>query len=270
MSRPVVRAAIFGLAAFAVAAALRREDRKPLRTPRLPAHRRQFDNLILGAGSLLAAQVVQRQLLAPLLEADAGRCGAVRLLPASIRPVAAFLALDWAMYWWHRATHRVPLLWRLHRVHHVDLDLDMSTAIRFHALDQLVSAPTRAAMILFVGPDARTHARWNLFFFASVLFHHANVRLPRGLEERLAWVLTTPRMHGIHHMARRDATDSNWTSGLSFWDRLHGSFRMDLNDEALPIGVPGYPDQLGVAASLALPAAPSADDWSSRRSASNM
>ena len=146
-------------------------------------------------------------------------------------------------------------------MHHVDLDLDTSTALRFHFVDQLVSAPMRAAMVVLVGPDEKTHARWNTFFFASVLFHHANVRLPRALEDRLALVLTTPRMHGIHHMARKDATDSNWTSGISLWDRLHGTFRNDLGDEELPIGVPAYSAALGISTALRLPREPVEGDW---------
>ncbi|MBV7256474.1 sterol desaturase family protein [Pacificimonas sp. WHA3] len=254
-------ALVLGGAAAALAYALKSEDRRPLRRPRLRREGRQLTNIALGIGSMLASSLVQKHGLRPLLYHDAGRYGLVRHLPRGLRAPAAFLLLDWAMYWWHRATHEIDGLWRLHRVHHVDLDLDMSTAVRFHAADQLVSAPMRAAMIVIIGPDARTDARWNGWFLANVLFHHANIRLPLAWERGLAAVLTTPRMHGIHHMARRDATDSNWSSGFSLWDRIHGSFRLDIPADAIRIGVAGYPDDLIAAKALALPLRSTEADW---------
>jgi sterol desaturase/sphingolipid hydroxylase (fatty acid hydroxylase superfamily) len=268
---PPRRPLVFALAGLAVAAAgvtlLRAEDRRPLRRAAEPRPRRQLTNLALGAGSLAAAAAMQRMAVQPLLDSGRWRGGiAARLpLPRPMRDIAAFLALDYAMFLWHIATHRVGLLWRLHRVHHVDLDLDVTTALRFHFADQLVSVPARVAMVLLVGPRPRIHAAWNAFFFLSILFHHANVRLPRRLEHALAHVLTTPRMHGIHHMARRDATDSNWTSGFSFWDRLHGTFRLDLERGALPIGVPAYPVPVRTLEALALPLRSASGDWSAAR-----
>ena len=259
--RALGTAAAVAAGAFALVALLRREDRKPLRMPRQPRARRQLDNIVLGAGSLLVAGAVQNYALAPLLARDAGRFGAVRFLAPCLRPLAGFLTLDWAMYWWHRWTHVHEPLWRFHRVHHVDLDLDMSTAIRFHAVDQAISAPMRMAMIVVLGPDARTHDVWNRFFFLSVLFHHANIRLPCRWERRLALFLTTPRMHGIHHMARPEATDSNWSSGISLWDRLHGSFRLDMRADAVRMGVAAYAHRLNVRQSLYLPMADTRGDW---------
>lgn len=255
-------ALLMGAATAMLIWTLRQEDHSPLRQTALPRSRRQATNLILGIGSLLMAGRIQRALLTPLFDRRTERRGVVQSLPARWRRVAAFLLLDWSIYWWHRASHRIPPLWRLHRVHHVDLDLDMSTAIRFHFAEQLLSAPVRAAMILLIGPDARTHALWNRFFFASILFHHANIRLPATMDRILSLLLTTPRMHGIHHMARRDLTDSNWTSGLSLWDRLHGSFRADVAPDAVRVGVPAYTADLGSPDLLMLPmAAPSAADW---------
>ena len=83
---------------------------------------------------------------------------------------------------------------------------------------------------------------WQRFFFLSILFHHSNLCLPEGLERRRAWLLTNPRMHGIHNSAVQDETDSNWSSGFSFWDRLHGTFRLDVDQDAIAIGVPAYGD----------------------------
>ncbi|MFB0612480.1 sterol desaturase family protein [Aurantiacibacter poecillastricola] len=151
--------------------------------------------------------------------------------------IAAFLLMDYIYYLWHVATHKVPFLWRFHRVHHVDPDLDASTAIRFHALDMLISVPMRMVQVRLAGVDPATHDAWRSFFLGSVLFHHSNLRLPEGVDERLSTLLTTPRMHGIHHSQRPDEMDANWSSGISLWDRLHGTFRADVAQQAIAIGV---------------------------------
>ena len=107
--------------------------------------------------------------------------------------------MDYTLYVWHILTHRVPLLWRFHAVHHVDLDLDASTALRFHFGELAVSVPYRAAQIALLGVDAEALSYWQMFLSLSVLFHHSNVRLPREFESVLSWFVVTPRMHGIHH-----------------------------------------------------------------------
>jgi sterol desaturase/sphingolipid hydroxylase (fatty acid hydroxylase superfamily) len=176
--------------------------------------------------------------------------------------------MDYTMYVWHLLTHKVPVLWRFHVVHHVDLDLDSTTAVRFHAVDMLISIPWRAAQVVVLGTSPRALAAWQGFFFASVVFHHSNLRLPVGLERFLAAVLTTPRMHGIHHSAVRADADSNWSSGLSVWDHLHGTFRMDEAPHKIRIGVPAYRDPAGtrLGRSLAMPFRRQRDAWAPRSS----
>ena len=173
--------------------------------------------------------------------------------------------MDYTVYWWHVATHKVPFLWRFHLVHHDDLDLDASTAIRFHFVDMAMSAPYRAAQVALLGVSPRAFRIWQSWFFFAILFHHSNMRLPRRFERRLAFMVTTPRMHGIHHSAVRDETDSNWSSGFAFWDHLHGSFRLDVPQEDIVIGVPGYrdPGELGFRDSIALPFVDQRDAWQS-------
>ncbi len=173
------------------------------------------------------------------------------------------LGMDYTMYVWHVLTHKVPVLWRFHLVHHVDLDLDSTTALRFHAVDMLISIPWRAAQVAVLGTSRRALAAWQGFFFASVLFHHSNLRLPARLERRLAGVLTTPRMHGIHHSAVQDQTDSNWSSGLSLWDHLHGTFRLDVPQRDIRIGVPAYrdPAETRLRPALTMPFRPQRDAW---------
>jgi sterol desaturase/sphingolipid hydroxylase (fatty acid hydroxylase superfamily) len=158
------------------------------------------------------------------------------------------LLLDWSMYHWHVATHRVPWLWRLHRVHHVDADMDASTALRFHALDQLISVPLRLAQVRLFGVSPRALALWEGFFGASVLFHHADLDLP--FDRELSWLLTTPGMHDVHHRADAASLDSNFSAGLSIWDRLHGTFADTAPN--VPIGLVGGGPQ-GLAAALVMP-----------------
>ena len=196
--------------------------------------------------------------------AERRRAGLVQRLPVPpiIRDALAVLAMDYTIYVWHVLTHKVPALWRFHLVHHIDLDLDSSTALRFHAADMLISVPWRAAQVALIGTSRRALAAWQAFFFASVLFHHSNLRLPARLERTLSRVLTTPRMHGIHHAADRGQTGSNWSSGLSVWDHLHGTIRLD--PPRARIGVPAYrrPHEIRLAPSLALPFTRQRDAWS--------
>jgi sterol desaturase/sphingolipid hydroxylase (fatty acid hydroxylase superfamily) len=126
-----------------------------------------------------------------------------------------------------------------------------------------LSVPYRLLQVALIGTSPRALRHWQSWFFLSVLFHHSNVALPVALERRLAHWLTTPRMHFIHHSAARDQTHSNWSSGLSVWDRLHGTFRFDGPHPATPIGVPAYrsPADVRLAASLALPFARQRDTW---------
>ena len=175
------------------------------------------------------------------------------------------------MYIWHVLTHKVPFLWRFHLVHHVDLDLDSSTALRFHAVDMLISIPWRAAQVMVLGTSRRALSVWQAFFFASVMFHHSNICLPAGLERRLATILTTPRMHGIHHSAVQDQTNSNWSSGFSLWDRLHRTFRLDVPQRQIRIGVPAYRNPAAVRfwSALVFPFQRQRDAWQEPRAASN-
>jgi sterol desaturase/sphingolipid hydroxylase (fatty acid hydroxylase superfamily) len=242
------------LAAAAVGGLLLAERLRPKRVRTQAEPRRTARNVALGAASLAVVAGVQR----PLAMALAGRVeregqGLAQRLPGPLRDVAAMLLLDWSMYHWHVATHRVPWLWRLHRVHHVDADMDASTALRFHVLDQLLSVPLRLAQVRLFGVSPRALALWEGFFMGSVLFHHADVEVPHDRE--LSWLLTTPGMHDIHHRADFAALDSNFSAGLSVWDRLHGTFADTAPD--VPIGLVGGGPQ-GLVAALTMPFA--ADD----------
>ena len=243
------------------------ERARPLRQPTQTEPRRSVVNLALGAISLATVALVEAPLTRPLAQrAERRRVGLVQRLslPTWARDAAGVLLMDYTIYLWHVATHKVPFLWRFHLVHHIDMDLDSTTAMRFHGADMALSAPIRAAQVATIGLSPRGLRVWQGWFFLAVLFHHSNLRLPERFERKLARFITTPRMHGIHHSAVRGETDSNWSSGFAFWDHLHRTFRLDVPQAEIAIGVPAYrdPANAGLLPSLALPFTHERDAWS--------
>lgn len=236
------------------------ERARPLRKQTHATAPRQLRNVAMGAGAMLVVTAIEMPLLERLAQGNVrARRGLVHALPLP-RPLKLALgvaAMDYAFYWWHVATHRVPFLWRFHRVHHIDPDMDMTTALRFHALDMVVSLPFRIAQVVLSGADPGIVMAHRRFFDASVLFHHSNLRLPDRWDERLSLVFTTPRMHGVHHSKVPAERDSNWSSGLSLWDRLHGTLRAKPR-AAIDIGVADRASlaDLTLANSLAAPFRP--------------
>jgi sterol desaturase/sphingolipid hydroxylase (fatty acid hydroxylase superfamily) len=176
-------------------------------------------------------------------------------LPEWGRDALAGVLLDYTLYRWHVLTHEVPWLWRFHQVHHADLDLDASTAVRFHFAELALSVPYRLAQVRLLGVSPRALDLWQRLLLLSILFHHSNVRLPEGLERVLSTWVMTPRLHGIHHSVEPAERSSNWSSGLTLWDWLHGTLRRDVAQEDLDIGIPEphRPEQLTVTRLLALP-----------------
>ena len=161
-------------------------------------------------------------------------------MPVGAQFIVAFLLMDLTFYWWHVANHRVPFLWRFHNVHHIDPDLDVSTAFRFHFGEVALSAAFRAAQVGVIGPPLWLLVAYEAAFQANTMFHHSNVRLPPRLERLLNGVLVTPRMHGIHHSQVAGETNSNYSVVFSWWDRLHRTFGVDVPQERIVIGVPAY------------------------------
>jgi sterol desaturase/sphingolipid hydroxylase (fatty acid hydroxylase superfamily) len=176
-------------------------------------------------------------------------------LPPAIEAVLALVLMDYTLYLWHVLLHRVPFLWRCHVVHHVDLDLSATTALRFHFSEMVLSVPWRAAQILLIGVRPPILKAWQTAALAEILLHHSNFRLPYRLEHLLEYAIVTPRMHGIHHSTVREETESKWSSGLTLWDRLHGTLRLDVPQRALTIGTPVYrdPGELTLPKILAMP-----------------
>jgi sterol desaturase/sphingolipid hydroxylase (fatty acid hydroxylase superfamily) len=159
-----------------------------------------------------------------------------------LRDVVAIVLLDYTLYVWHILVHRLPWLWRFHLVHHVDLDLDASTGLRFHAGELVASIPWRAVQIIAIGVTPRALAVWQSLTIGSVLFHHSNTALSDRGERLLSWIVATPRMHAIHHSIDPVQLHSNFSSGLAIWDRLHGTARFDDRASDVTVGVLGYLD----------------------------
>jgi sterol desaturase/sphingolipid hydroxylase (fatty acid hydroxylase superfamily) len=217
------------------------EHRRPLRRRTAPQGERWVRNAAIGAKAAVAVACLE----APLTnwatrEVERERLGLLpRLgLPAMGERVLGLLMLDYTLYLWHILLHRAPALWRWHQVHHADPDLDVSTALRFHAAEMAWSLPWRLAQIFLIGVRPGTLALWGPLTLAEVMFHHANLRLPLRVERVLSLVVMTPRMHGVHHSNVTPHQHANFSSGLALWDALHGTARRDVAQESITIGLP--------------------------------
>jgi len=176
-------------------------------------------------------------------------------LPGWVRFPAAIVLLDVWTYAWHRACHRVPLLWRFHRVHHSDARMDVTTGNRFHLGEIALSALLRLPLIPLLGLRFGELVIYETALQVVVQWHHANVALPARWERRFRWLLVTPGLHQVHHSRNPAETDSNYASLLSIWDRLFGSRRVREDSRSVPIGLDGCdsPSQQSVRGLLQLP-----------------
>jgi len=238
--------------------------RYPLRRQHLSVFRRVVRNLVVS----IPSHVVLRWATLPLPLALAAwmeyrHVGLFRWigLPVWARSIIGFVLMDYAYWWWHWANHMVPLFWRFHNVHHTDLDMDVSTASRFHFGEMLFSIGflTIGVVLFSIGPV--TLLIFFLVFEAATLFHHSNWRLPISVERIFNHVVVTPRMHGIHHSIVERETNSNWGTIFCWWDKLHGTLRRDIPQDEITIGVPGYRDDLTVGRLWLLPFGKQRDYW---------
>lgn len=219
------------------------ERRRPLRgevESKLTRNARNLAVAAIGAGALL---FIERPVILPLAQFVEGhRWGLLKQLrlPWWLEVALAIIAMDYTQYIWHYLTHRVPFLWRFHVAHHVDLDLDASTALRFHFGELALSVPWRAAQIMVIGVSPISYLAWQAFVFPSIMFHHSNLELPIVVERWLNRLIVTPRMHGIHHSIIEQEANSNWSSGLTVWDWLHGTLKLNVPQDEITIGVPAY------------------------------
>jgi sterol desaturase/sphingolipid hydroxylase (fatty acid hydroxylase superfamily) len=262
---PAMRLAVFfgafaAIAAWEVLAPRRRASHA--RTQRWPHN--------LG---LLALDVLLLRLLAPgaaVAVAIAGEKQGWGLLHAAALPpwaevLLAVVLLDLAIYFQHVVFHAVPVLWRLHRVHHADPDYDVTTGTRFHPVEILLSLGIKCAAVMAIGAPAVAVLIFEVLLNATAMFNHANGRLPVAVDRWLRWLVVTPDMHRVHHSIVREETDSNFGFNLPWWDRLFGTYRAQpaAGHASMRIGVEGFQheEELRIGALLTQPfrAAPTSD-----------
>jgi sterol desaturase/sphingolipid hydroxylase (fatty acid hydroxylase superfamily) len=239
---PLVRLGSF-VVAFAALAAW--EWLVPRRERAFPRRARWPHN----AGLLLVDVIVLRiaapgAAIAVALAGEARGWGLVNALALpwwAAVPLAVAL-LDLAIYFQHVTFHAVPALWRLHRVHHSDLDVDVTTGTRFHPIEILISTGIKCAAVAAIGAPAVAVLVFEVLLNATAMFNHANVRLPLALERVLRWMVVTPDMHRVHHSVVYNETNSNFGFNLPWWDRLFGTYRAQpaAGHERMTLGVDAF------------------------------
>jgi len=171
-------------------------------------------------------------------------------LPVWIGVVASVLLLDLAIYLQHVLFHAVPALWRLHRMHHADLEFDVTTGLRFHPIEILLSMLIKFAVVAALGAPAVAVLIFEVLLNASSMFNHSNIRMPLGLDRVLRWLVVTPDMHRVHHSIVARETNSNFGFNLPWWDRLFGTYRAQpaAGHDAMTIGIEQFrdPRELGL------------------------
>ncbi|RUO80221.1 sterol desaturase [Idiomarina tyrosinivorans] len=199
----------------------------PKRQPRISTRKRWQANI-----GILLVDIVALRLVAPAglaavaLAADEWQWGLFNnvTLPAWSVWLLGLIALDIGLYWQHRLFHRIPLLWRMHRVHHADKDFDVSTGVRFHPLEIVLSLGWKAVMVLALGVPASVILVFEILLNACSMFNHANYALPARLEALVRKLLITQELHRIHHSSKITETNSNYGFSVSWWDHLFASF----------------------------------------------
>lgn len=231
---------------------------EPHHPPTAPLARRWATNLGLGLvnGLIVSALCATCFLLAAQGRLPAAVAPLPRLVSSPwIQAVVAVALLDLLTYALHRAFHRAPLLWRFHAVHHTDLDLDVSSASRFHTGEVLFASAAKLGFVTLLGIPPAGLLAFEVVMLACAQFQHANVRIPAGVESVLWRTLVPPAMHRIHHAPNRSDTDSNYGTILTLWDRLFGTFNRRAADEPPAFGIPGMrdPERLGLGPLALLP-----------------
>lgn len=191
---------------------------------------------IVVLDSLLVRLVFPAAAVGVALFVEARGWGLFNLVPASasvsqwVLPILGVILLDFAIWMQHVLFHAVPALWRLHRMHHADLDFDVTTGLRFHPLEILLSMVIKAGVILVLGIPAIAVLAFEVLLNATSMFNHGNVRIPVALDRILRWFIVTPDMHRVHHSWYPNETNSNFGFNLPWWDRLLGTYRAQPRD----------------------------------------
>jgi len=227
------------------------EFRRPARALRLSRSLRWMNNL-----GLVALNTLILRLLFPAAAVGMAAFAAERgwgllnytALPHWLAIFVSIVALDFVVWLQHVMVHAIPVLWRLHRVHHADPDYDLTTGARFHPLEILLSMLIKFAAIVVLGPPVVAVILFEVLLNATAMFNHGNVRLPSMADRILRWLVVTPDMHRVHHSVEDDETNSNFGFNLPWWDRLFGTYRDQPRSGhvGMTIGIHGYNERRDV------------------------
>jgi sterol desaturase/sphingolipid hydroxylase (fatty acid hydroxylase superfamily) len=244
---PVVRLGFFAGVFVLMAAWELAAPRRRLRTAK---GARWFANLgILMVGTIVVRVIFPTAAVGMALVAAERGWGLLNNL--ELAPMASItlsvLILDLAIYLQHVLFHAVPALWRLHMVHHADIDFDVTTGLRFHPLEIVLSMLIKLAVVALLGPPAVAVIIFEVVLNATAIFNHGNVRLPAGVDRVLRWLVVTPDMHRVHHSVKTPETNSNFGFNLPWWDRLLGTYRAqpEGGHESMTIGLNEYQEPSG-------------------------
>lgn len=231
------------LAVFAALAAW--EIAAPRRILLMPKATRWLANLgILIVNAVMVRAVAPAATVGIAMLSEQRGIGLLHALemPQPLEILLAVLALDLAIYLQHVMFHAVPLLWRLHRVHHADLDFDVTTGTRFHPIEILLSLAIKAAAIFIIGASMFAVLIFEIVLNLSSMFNHSNIRMPKLADAVLRWFIVTPDMHRVHHSIHRDETDRNFGFNLTWWDHIFGTYRGEPRSghEQMAIGIPSF------------------------------
>lgn len=223
----------------------------PRRPRTQPRSRRWFTNwgiVILDTITLrVLALALPLLAVGAALDAQANGWGLMHSLdvPLWLAVVATVLIFDFAIWAQHLITHKVPILWRLHRVHHADRDMDVTTAIRFHPVEIALSMLLKIGLVYLLGPPAIGIVLFEIILNGTAMFNHANIRLPLWLDAMVRQVLVTPDMHRVHHSVHRYEHDSNYGFALSIWDRMFGTYipQPNAGHDDMTVGLEWQDDQ---------------------------
>lgn len=223
----------------------------PRRARRFSRQKRWTANLGIMLADFVAVSavtfVVPIAAILVALFAQANGWGLFNLVdwPIWLEWLIAILILDWVIWAQHLATHKIPVLWRIHRVHHSDVEMDATTAIRFHPVEIVLSLFVKAIAIIILGPAAAAVVIFEALVNGSALFNHANFNLPRPIDDLVRKVFVTPDMHRVHHSVHVNETDSNYGFFLSIWDRIFGTYIADPKDghNNMVIGLSEWQDE---------------------------
>ncbi|MBI2070694.1 MAG: sterol desaturase family protein [Elusimicrobia bacterium] len=220
------------------------EQLRPFRKLVVPAPKHYLTNLLLGGFNVLVLNIGVSSMIVAYFDYLGSR--KIGLLNASNLPpwaniALSFVFLDFITYLWHRSYHEIPLMWRLHKVHHSDLDLDVTSASRFHLGEILLSSTFKMFIGFIWGPSAIAIAIHEAGLLLAAQFQHANIHIPEPWETRLRRVFVTPDMHRIHHSNIPGETNSNYSNLFSFWDRLLGTYLWRGDQKNIAIGLKEYP-----------------------------